>query len=473
MKKILLILLVIFAIVSCNNSGNDNVAKKLTIFFVNDIHGQLDNFSKIKYIVDAERQTSNVIVACSGDIFSGNPIVDSYEEKGYPVIDAMNKVGFDISVIGNHDFDYGKTTFKSRVEQADFDWVCANVDMGITNLPEPFEYKTIRIDNLNVTFLGLIETDGKEDAVIPSTHPYRVQDMTFERPENVVAQYSNIKAKENSDLYVALTHLGHDGGEGQLGDYQLAEQYPYFDLIIGGHSHRRIDTVINNIPVFQSGSYLNYLGKIEMTVKNKNIETINFELIDLNDFAEFNPELQKIIDGYNSSSNLDEVIGYSQSYHEKNKVGCFYADALRGGMNVEVTFQNTGGVRSSLNEGDITKREVYEIDPFNNGTLSCEMSVSEIKNFLIGTGSGFYYSGIKIEQNDKEIQIKDLNGNILSDDTVLLVGINDYIAAIHDSYLPENGTLRALTSAETIIFYLKNINNNVNYTDCDQYFRYE
>ncbi|GAI48906.1 unnamed protein product, partial [marine sediment metagenome] len=62
------------------------------------------------------------------------------------MIDVMNKAGFDISVLGNHEFDYGEVNLKNRVEQADFDWVCANIDMGSTGIPEPFDYKTISID---------------------------------------------------------------------------------------------------------------------------------------------------------------------------------------------------------------------------------------------------------------------------------------------------------------------------------------
>ncbi|NQU82064.1 MAG: metallophosphoesterase, partial [Bacteroidetes bacterium] len=122
MKNISIILLaVIFSFVSCSKDGggkntpDETITKNLTIFFINDQHGQLDNFSKIKHIVDEEKQITNVIVACSGDMFSGNPVVDFYTEKGYPMIDVMNKVGFDITVLGNHEFDYGEGNLKNRV----------------------------------------------------------------------------------------------------------------------------------------------------------------------------------------------------------------------------------------------------------------------------------------------------------------------------------------------------------------------
>ena len=102
---ILCFFLLLLFIGGCNNDKEqainpvDNEVQNLTIFFINDQHGQLNNFAKIKHIVDQERAETNVLLVCAGDIFSGNPIVDQYNKKGYPMIDIMNKTGFDISVM--------------------------------------------------------------------------------------------------------------------------------------------------------------------------------------------------------------------------------------------------------------------------------------------------------------------------------------------------------------------------------------
>jgi len=469
--KVLLLGLIIFGCNKNNQVPDSNI--DLTIFFINDYHSQIDNFSKIKHIIDQERQQTNVLVVGGGDIFSGSPVVDYHPEKGYPMIDMMNRVGFDVAVLGNHEFDYGEEILKDRFEQAKFVWVCANVDMGSTDVPQPLPYKTITIGDSKITFLGLIETNGKQDDIIPSTHPWRVQNFVFERPENVVGQYSNLKETENADLLIALTHLGFDGGDRNLGDSQLAQQFPYFDLIIGGHSHQKINAIVNDIPIVQAGSYLNYLGKVELSVKQKSIASINYELIDLNIYSDFDAELKAIIDEYNDLPYLSEVVGNSQVYHERSQVGCFVADALQGRMAVDVSFQNGGGVRSDLNEGDITKREIYEISPFNNGTVIYSMSVLEIKEFLIGTGSGFYYSGIQIIQDERDVIIKDINGSTLTNDVILTVGVLDYIAAVNDSYFPPNGAIQDLNDAETIISYLETINSEVNYQNCSRYFRFQ
>ncbi len=112
MKKRFLLLSFLFVIISCTSGPSslpiESIDKKLTIFITNDIHGKIDNFAKLKYLVDEEKKKTNVLLTNAGDIFSGNPIVDNYPQKGFPIIDLMNRVGYDISVIGNHEFDYGE-----------------------------------------------------------------------------------------------------------------------------------------------------------------------------------------------------------------------------------------------------------------------------------------------------------------------------------------------------------------------------
>ncbi len=476
MKKLLNILLIILSFASCKKDTPETV-KELTLFYVNDIHGQLDNFSKIKQIIDKERAVTNVIVTCAGDVFSGNPITDIYTPKGHPMIEIMNTIGFDIMTVGNHEFDYGEDIFQERLEQSDFPWLCANVNTDnsvISTLPA---YKSITVNDIKITFLGLIETNGKPDDIIPATHPWKIQNLSFSRPEEIVSQYANLKEQENADLYIALTHLGifefYEETADRFDDFKLAKQFPYFDMIIGGHTNYLMDTVINGIPVLAANKYLNYLGRTRLTIKNNAIESIQSELIDLNEYTAYDADLKTKIDNYNNSMPfLDDVIGYSHLYHGY-ATGCFYTDALREYMNVDVAIQNTGGVRAGLDEGDITKREIYAIAPFNNGTVIYSMSVAEIKAFITGVEFGNYFSGIEISQVGADIEIRDLEGNLIPDETILTIGINDYIPAVNDTYFPSGGLVQNLTAAETLIAYLETINNQVNYPVCDCYFKYQ
>lgn len=471
-KSVFPFLFISILLSACSNDDNtvappnENDAKELTIFHINDQHGRLENFSKIKYIVDQEKLETNVMLVCSGDIFSGNPVVDNHEQKGFPMIDLMNKVGFDIAVIGNHEFDYGEAILKDRFQQSSFDWVCANVNMNSTGIPQPFEYKTITSNNVKVTFLGLVETNGKDNDVIPSTHPWRVQNLTFSKYRDIISNYSNVKTLENSDLYIALTHLGTSSDE------NIAANYSYFDAIIGGHSHAIVNDAANNIPIFQAGSNLRFLGKIKMTIKNKKIETLNYSLIDLDSYSQYDDSLKDLIDNYNENANLDEIIGYSEAYHSKSGVGSFYTDVLRKEMDVDLSFQNPGGVRNTLDEGDILKHEIYSIDPFNNGSVIYSMTVREIKDFLKGTRSAVYYSGVEIEQNDEYISIYK-NNQELNDGTILTIGINDYIPAVYDNYFTQTPEKLPYTTAEGIINYLNTNSDPIDYSEVNRYFRYQ
>lgn len=438
----------------------------VTIFFVNDPHGQLDNFAKIKHLVDKEKEENKVLLVCAGDIFSGNPIVDQYPDKGYPIVDIMNRTGFDVAVIGNHEYDYGVPVLKERMAQAEFDFICANVNTGESGLPQPEPFKTFVLDSLKVTFLGLVETNGKPDDVIPSTHPWRVRGLEFQRFTNVVNDFQNLKEEEESDLLIALTHLG------TRDDLALAEQNPGFDLVIGGHSHQMVKEEVNGTPVVQAGSDLSHLGKLELIVKDKEVVSADLSFINLENYSGYDQELMQLIETYNNNPEFEEVVGYSHTYHDRAEVGCFYTTALKEYLQVDVSFQNSGGIRADIDQGDITRMEVYNMDPFNNRSVVFTMTVDEIRNFFIETGAGFHVEGINLEWSGNNLIISDENGQILPGTEVLEVGMNDYIPAVYEAYFPlEKADIRSVTTAESIIAYLESMNKNVEYPECNNYFR--
>ena len=459
-------------LVSCSKSSDSTnpipqeVVKEITIFHINDSHGSIENFAKIRHIIDAEKAESNVIMVAAGDMFSGNPVVDNHDEKGYPMIDLMNKIDTDVAVLGNHEFDYGENVLNARMHQANFNWVCANVSMGNTGVMQPLEYATVVKDDVKVTFLGLVETNGKKDTYIPSTHPWRVQNFSFLPYQDVIVNYDYIKEETDADVYVALTHLGEST------DISLANNYPYFDLIIGGHSHTKTNTTVNGIPIMHAGSYLNYMGKIEIEIVDDEIDITSFELIDLNNYPNSDATLDALIANYNESTDLDEVIGYADAYHSKSNLGAFYTHALKTEMEADISFQNPGGVRNDLDEGPITKREIYAIDPFNNGSVTYSMSVGDIKTFLIETRSAIYFSGIKIEQDGQTIDIRNEEGLLLNDDVILKLAINDYIPAVHDAYF-SSPTFWPLTTAEVLINYLEQSDGNLDFSGTNRYFRFD
>lgn len=442
--------------------------ESLTIFFINDQHGELNNFAKIKHIVDGARDSLNVLLVCAGDMFSGNVIVDQYTEKGYPMIDVMNRTGFDVSVVGNHEFDYGQDILKKRMEQAEFDWVCANLSVGQSGLPQPLPYVTLHVGDLKVTILGLVETFGKPGAVIPATHPWRVLGLDFQKYTDVLPAYENLKTETESDLFIALTHLGSES------DRQLANKPLDLDLIIGGHSHEIINEKVNNIPIVQTGANLQYLGQINLEITEKEVTDYTVKMIPLNTYPYVDESLKSIIDSYNDAPEFEEIVGYNMTYLNSTELGCFYTTALKDYLGTDCSFQNRGGIRAGINAGAITKLEIYDMDPFNNNSVIFTMTVFDIKRFFEQTKAGEHVTGIQLVQAQNELLIYDETGREMQDQEIITIGINDYIPAVYEDYFPlEKAKIQEFTTAEAIIKYLKTIEDTLDYAGCNRYFDFQ
>lgn len=436
----------------------------LTIFFVNDQHGVIDQLAKIKTIVENERKQHNTLLVCAGDVFSGNPIVDQFEEKGYPMIDLMNQTGFDIATLGNHEFDYGTATLADRIEQSNFPWVCANIETSDSKVPQPDPYVSLTIGDLKITVLGLIETDGIYGETIPSTHPWRVENLSFQTFQNTVPAYSDLKETEDSDLVVALTHLG----KGM--DLYLARFYPFMDVVIGGHSHDVVNEIVGEIPVVQAGSNLYFLGKMQLAIEEQSIVSSEVSFINLAGVQEADEALSAAIADYNSNPYFAQVIGTAAVHHDTDELGCLFATALRSYMDVDVAFMNRGGLRATLDAGDITIRDIYDIDPFNNQGVVLALTVADLKAFFTETEFGLYYDGISISNTNGEMVFRDQSGQLLADDEPITVGMNDYLPAIFEAYFPaEKATIQEQTTADMIIEYLNQQSEEINLQGCYQF----
>ena len=105
--------------------------RQAVIFAVNDMHAAIDNFPKLAYIVDSLKAIyPDMLLVAAGDNQTGNPVNDQYPEKGFPMIDLMNATGFDLSAVGNHEFDTGPEGLSNLTAKAKFSFICANVSAG-------------------------------------------------------------------------------------------------------------------------------------------------------------------------------------------------------------------------------------------------------------------------------------------------------------------------------------------------------
>lgn len=439
------------------------VVEEIVILHTNDMHASINNFARLAFIVDSiENLYSNVYLFSAGDMFSGNPIVDMHEQKGMPMVDLMNEVGYDLATLGNHEFDYGQTLLNQRIEQAQFPVICANlvVETGEMKPLEPFYQFTTPKGN-KISVVGLLENFGNDH--IPATHPLKVLGLKFENPIPTALKYTYLAAQSN--VFLLLSHLGNSYDE------YFAGQVSGFHAIIGGHSHTTISsmTSVNSTMITQAGSNLKYLGEIKIKLEDGKIVNKTYKLINLSTKGGgINTQLTAKINQYNDNPVFKEVIGTAvQSFEGKEELGSFFCDGLTHKEGIEIAFQNDGGIRiGSIAQGDITMFTIFALDPFGNTLLSLEMTTDEIRSLI---KAGFYdgsiglrVSGIKytvVYQNSvvKDIKLQHYDGSFLDETKTYKVGISDYIYNSSKFEHHNEPTSLGITTAEAIIQYLKDV----------------
>jgi len=458
MKKYLLLLICALGIMPLS------AQETVVIYAINDPHGQINNFPRLKTLIENDRtQNSKVFFVSAGDLFSGNPIVDYHENKGFPMIDLLNDCGLDISVIGNHEFDYGQDVLNARIDQAEFPFICDNVSDASGALADVNGFELITKDGFTIAFVGVVETGSP--GLRPLTHPKKIEGLTFTEGLNSFPNYVDLKADNDADLLVALTHYGY------YKDQQILETYSFVDLVIGGHSNGEYGNAYENGYMVMSGKNLEKVSKTTLTVTNKAITDFNFELIDLSDTSmAFDQPTQSKVDDYNNQPEFYTVIGESEIDHTRSETACLYTDALQNITGADFVIQNMGGIRTYLDEGDITPFDIYSIDPFGNSLDTFEMTITDFKTFLNNYQSSYSYSTtLEINKDENQVLQFTKDGVALEDTDVIEFSLNDYISNVFGDYFPEPSFTYDETTADYIIQYIRDIHQGaVNYEDCFQ-----
>ena len=436
----------------------------VVIYAINDPHGQINNFPRLKTLIENDRaQNSKVFFVSAGDLFSGNPIVDYHENKGFPMIDLLNDCGLDVSVIGNHEFDYGQDVLNARIEQAEFPFICDNVSNVSGVLADVNGFELITKDEFTIAFVGVVETGSP--GLQPLTHPKKIEGLTFTEGLDSFPNYEDLKADNDADLLVALTHYG------SYKDRKILEAYSFVDLVIGGHTNGEYGEAYENGYMVMSGKNLEKVSKTTLTVTNKTITDFNFELIDLSSTSmAFDQPTQSKVDDYNNQPEFYTVIGESEIDHTKSETACLYTDALQSITGADFVIQNMGGIRTYLDEGDITPFDIYSIDPFGNSLDTFEMTIADFRTFLNNYQSSYSYSTtLEINKDENQVLQFSKDGVALEDTDVIEFSLNDYISNVFGDYFPEPSFTYEETTADYIIEYIRDIHQGaINYENCYQ-----
>jgi len=248
----------------------------IVILHTNDTHSQIDPFPfkgmgqvggvlrRYNYINQVRSQQKNVLVLDAGDFSQGTPFYNFF--SGAVEINLMNKMGYDVVTLGNHEFDKGSANLAKQLKKAEFKVVCANYtfkNKKLARIVKP--YVVIEINGKKVGIFGL--TTNLKGLTSPTTE----KELVFHDPIETARKIVDIlKNKEHCDLIICLSHLGLDPVKmDDVSDKMIAEQVPGIDIIIGGHSHDYLSEpiIINKTMILQSGLKGIYVGKMNIYTK--------------------------------------------------------------------------------------------------------------------------------------------------------------------------------------------------------------
>ncbi|WP_240903835.1 5'-nucleotidase C-terminal domain-containing protein [Chengkuizengella sediminis] len=444
-----------------NQGGEEQAVKKITILHTNDTHARINEgkydgmgLAKLSTLVkEQEADNANVLLLDAGDTFHGTTFATL--EQGKSIAEVFNAVGYDGMAAGNHDFNYGYERLLELKEMVTFPVLSANViveETGELLLPP---YMIQEVDGVKLGIFGLStpETHYK-------THPKNVEGLKFTDPvEAAQTMVAELQSQE-VDVIIALTHLGTDASSTDT-SIKVAEGAPGIDLIVDGHSHTEDNIGESGTLIVSSGEYTKNLGVVELSF-DENGELVSKEgsLITKEDAAEVEPdtEVQAVIDAITASQEtiLAEVVGSTsvvldgereQVRAGETNLGNLITDAMLNETGADVALTNGGGIRASIDVGEITKGEVITVLPFGNYIVTKEVSGAVIKaalengidSYPDAKGAFPHVAGIDYTidvskpAGERAVSIQ-INGEPLDLEKTYVLATNDFLAAGGDEY---------------------------------------
>lgn len=484
--SLLIALSMVFALVfgSIASVYADENVVTITIVHTNDTHSRVDSgigFAKVAAkIKELKAENPNVLVIDAGDTLHGQPFATI--SKGESIIKVMNAVGYDVMTPGNHDFNYGQERLVELAKYAEFPIISANViKQDGTTLLEPYVIKEVGGLKIGIFGLSTPETAYK-------TNPKNVEGLTFENPVEVAKKMvEELKAKD-VDAIIALVHLGIDK-ESVDTSYLLRDNVEGIDLIIDGHSHSKLETIDNegkDVKIVSTGEYNNNLGIVNLTFENGELKAVEPSVFTTEEAAELeaDPEVSAIIEEVKEKNKeiTSVVVGKTDVVLDgvrehvragETNLSNLITDAMLAASGADMAITNGGGIRASIDVGDITMEEIITVLPFGNYVVVKEYTGAQIlaalehgtKNYPEPAGGFAQVAGVTFtldlnEEAGKRVKDVKIGNEPLDLDKTYKVATNDFMAAGGDDYtmLKEGKLVTELAALDEILIeYIKGL----------------
>ena len=409
MKKIILLLINLLLVVTCltgctkKDVRNDDIV----ILFTNDIHCGIEDNAGLAgvsyYKKYMEAKSKYVTLVDCGDAVQGSYL--GAVSRGDAIIEAMNLIGYDLAILGNHEFDYGMKKLKSLIDKANAEYLNCNINYsgkGENYLKDLKPYKIITYGKIKIAYIGV----STPNSLMTSTPVNFMEDgeyvYDFSQGDNPQFFYDTIQKsvdaarKEGADYVVLLGHLGigvEDEINSPYTSIKTIANTSGIDVLLDGHSHSTFtyycqkDKEGKNVICAQTGTKLANLGQLVIS-KDGSITVSNIS--DIKDKDQIVEEkIQEIVGKYEDM--LSHTIGTTKVdlsitdesgvrivRTRETNIGDLVADAFKEVTGADIAYANGGGVRETVKAGNITYKDVISVCPFGNMLCVVELTGQDI-----------------------------------------------------------------------------------------------
>ena len=446
---------------------------KITILHTNDHHGHFwrseygeYGLAAQKTLVDSIRKEvaeegGSVLLLSGGDINTGVPESDLQDAE--PDFRGMNLIGYDAMAVGNHEFDNPMTVLRQQEKWSKFPFLSANIYQKSTGERLFKPWAIFKRQDLKIAVLGLTTDDTAKIG-----NPEFFTDIEFRKPADeakLVIQELNMG--EKPDIIIATTHMGHydngNHGSNAPGDVGMARSLPAGSLamIVRGHSQdpvcmasenkKQVDYVPgtpcapdkqNGIWIVQAHEWGKYVGRADFEFRNGEMKMVNYQLIPVNlkkkvtwdngkservlytpEIAE-NQQMLSLLTPFQNKgkAQLDVKIGSVNARLEGDRSKVRFVQTNMGHLLLAAQMARTsadfgvmsgGGIRDSIEGGDITYKSVLKVQPFGNIVVYADMSGKEVIDYLTAVAqmkpdSGAYPQFANVSFVAKDGKLNDL-----------------------------------------------------------------
>lgn len=461
------------------------------IVHTTDIHARIDEnakngiigLAKVKTVADEFTAGGDIsLTVDSGDLFHGQPIATLTD--GAAVAELIKLCGYDLMTPGNHDWCYGKDRLKELVDISGVQCLAGNItdQNGDVFLDDELVIKTVEKDGkqLDIGFFGVSDPALKK-MVLPSV----TEGLDFNDPADYANKAAAALREKGCDVVIGLVHSYYPA--------ELAKKISGVDIWLCGHEHMVIDNDITDkdgkqIHMVESGFYLYTLSTIDVNITAADDGTYTVDSIDTaslsyDDVKDKAPD-EQVANALNDIKNglsevMTEKVGstpddldgvWEHLRTQPTNLGKAVASSYMLMTGADVGFENAGGIRASVEKGDVTYGDIIGVSPYGNIVVTKQLKGSELKSVIekdiammlacraadeagdfdawpSTSGSVLQVFGIYAEydpdgEDGSRITYMEVGGEELDDDKLYTIATNNYVA--------ENANYPELAQAEEL-----------------------